>query len=255
MAMASLLTLLPASLAAAAAGVVAYGAAYPQSQLFGPTLRCTPSPRQLAITFDDGPNPAITPQLLDLLERHGARATFFVIGRFVRQCPDLLRETAARGHAIGNHSETHANLFWLSRARLREELTRCQEAIAEVLGAAPAVMRPPFGFRSPFLDGVARSAGIRDVVMWTTIPGDWWVQPPERLIRRMRGIAARAEKAQRGAPARSGGDVLCLHDGDARRLGGDRLHTLAALEYWLPRWRDQGLEFVTIGSAAGEGPR
>lgn len=238
-----------------AAGVVAYGAVYPQSQLFGPTVRCTASPRQLAITFDDGPNPAITPQLLDLFDRHGARATFFVIGRFVRQCPGLLRETAARGHAIGNHTETHANLFWLGRERLREEIMRCQEAIASVLGAAPARMRPPFGFRSPFLDGVARAAGIRDVVMWTTIPGDWWEQAPEGLIRRMRGISARAEKAQRGAAVRAGGDVLCLHDGDSRRLGGDRRHTLAALEYWLPRWRDLGLEFVTIGSAAGEGPR
>lgn len=240
---------------AAAAGVIAYGAAYPQAQLFGPTVRHTNAPMQLAITFDDGPNPAITPQLLDLLDRFGARATFFVVGRFVRQCPELLRETAARGHSIGNHSETHANLFWLGRTGLREEIARCQEAIASALGRAPILMRPPFGFRSPFLDGVAKSQGIQDVVMWTTIPGDWWVQPPERLIRRMRGVAARAEKARNGRSVREGGDVICLHDGDARTLGGDRRHTLAALEYWLPRWRDLGLEFVTIGSAAGEGPR
>src|SRR5207253_6233305 len=78
-------------------GVAAYGAVFPRSQLFGPTIYRTNSPRKLAITFDDGPNPAITPQLLDLLDRYQAKATFFLIGRFVRECPDLAKETVARG--------------------------------------------------------------------------------------------------------------------------------------------------------------
>ena len=242
------------AVAAAAGGVIAYGAAYPRAQLFGPTVRYTASLRQLAITFDDGPNPAITPQLLELLARYDARATFFLIGRFVRQFQDLVREIAARGHAIGNHTETHPNLFWLGRERLHEELGRCQEALAALLGAPPAMMRPPFGFRSPLLNGVAREAGLRSVVMWTLLPGDWWPQPSERLIRRMQPIARRAERARQGMPHRSSGDILCLHDGDYHRPEGDRRHTLVALEYWLPRWRDLGLEFVTIPSAAGEGP-
>ena len=249
-----LIVALPIALSGAA-GLVAYGAAYPRAQLFGPTLCRTASPRQLAITFDDGPNPAITPQLLDLLARYDARATFFLIGRYVRQSPELVREIAARGHAIGNHTETHANLFWCGPARLRAELGRCQEAIASVLGAPPLLLRPPYGFRSPLLDAAARAAGIRRVVMWTLLPHDWYPQLAEPLIRRMRPVARRAQGARQGAPLRSGGDILCLHDGDHRRPGGDRRHTLAALEYWLPRWRDLGLEFVTIPSTAGEGPR
>src|ERR1700720_1215684 len=101
----------PAGLAAAAAGIAAYGAAYPRSPLFGRTVCRTNSAHKLALTFDDGPNPAITPKLLDLLDRYKARATFFVIGRYIRECPELVREIAARGHVVGNHTESHPNLF------------------------------------------------------------------------------------------------------------------------------------------------
>ncbi|MGA2484012.1 MAG: polysaccharide deacetylase family protein [Candidatus Acidiferrales bacterium] len=237
----------PATLVAAG-GVVAYGAACPQSQLFGPTIRRTASPRQLAITFDDGPNPALTPQLLNLLEREKTRATFFVVGRFVRQCPDVVREIAARGHAIGNHTETHANLFRLGSAGILDELRRCQDAIAEATGAAARWMRPPFGFRSPWLGGAVRELGLRGVVMWSVLPGDWRGKPAEWLIGRMQTIDARMERHRQEPSA--GGDILCLHDGDYRFLNADRRATLAALEYWLPRWRDRGLEFVTIDSCA-----
>jgi peptidoglycan-N-acetylglucosamine deacetylase len=237
----------------AAGGIIAYGAAHPQAQLFGPTIRHTPSPRQLAVTFDDGPNPAITPKLLDLLDRHNARATFFVIGRFARQCPDVVREIVARGHAIGNHSDTHPNLLWLSPAQIRDELRRCQNAVAQATGEPPRWMRPPYGFRSPFLHGVAREVGLRGVVMWTLIPGDWRAKSAEWLIRRMQPIATRAQRNLKRPSAT--GDVLCLHDGDHRFLNGDRRATVAALEHWLPRWRDLGLEFVTINSLASAAAR
>ena len=235
---------------AAAGGVVSYGAVHPQSQLFGPTIRCAPSYRQLAITFDDGPNPAITPQLLDLLDRHGARATFFVIGRFVRQCPELVRETASRGHALGNHTDTHANLFWLGRARICEELRGCQEAVAEAAGAAPRWMRPPFGFRGPALQAAVREASLAGVVMWSLMPGDWRGKPAAWLVGRMAPIASRAcgNRVRRG-------HILCLHDGGYRSLHADRRATLATLEYWLPRWRDLGLEFVRIEACAAPAAR
>jgi peptidoglycan/xylan/chitin deacetylase (PgdA/CDA1 family) len=238
---------------AAAGGVIAYGAAHPRSELFGPTIRHTPSPHQLAVTFDDGPNPAITPQLLDLLGRHNARATFFVIGRFVRQCPELVREIAVRGHALGNHTDTHVNLFWLGRARIREELRRCQEAIAEVTGTAPQWMRPPFGFRGPALQGAVREAGLGGVVMWSLMPGDWKTKPVERLIRRLAPTGGHAGGNR--AAAGAGGHILCLHDGGYRSLNADRHVTLAALEYWLPRWRDLGLEFVRIETCAARAAR
>src|ERR1700730_5131506 len=117
-------------IAAAAGGLLAYGGVHPRAQLFGPTICRTNSPRKLAITFDDGPNPAITPKLLDLLDRHKAKATFFLIGRHVRECPDLVRETIARGHLVGNHTETHPHLLWLAPTQVRIELRLCHDALS-----------------------------------------------------------------------------------------------------------------------------
>jgi peptidoglycan/xylan/chitin deacetylase (PgdA/CDA1 family) len=241
--------LIAAPAAIAAGGMAAYGAAWPQAQLFGRTICRTNSPRNLAVTFDDGPNPAITPKLLDLLDRYNARATFFLIGRFVRECPDLVREISARGHLIGNHTETHPMLFWLSPSEIQVELRLCYTAIANVLGAPPKFFRPPFGVRNPFLASAARALDMR-VVMWTLLPGDWRAQSDAWLIDRMNPIASHAERLAKN-PAGTG-DVLCLHDGSHREQNGNRRYTLAALEHWLPRWRDLGLEFVTITDAVGQ---
>ena len=235
----------PAAIAAAA-GVAAYGAAWPRAQLFGATICRTGSPRQLAITFDDGPNPAITPRLLDLLDRYTAKATFFLIGRFARECPDLVREMVARGHIIGNHTETHPALVFLRPTKIQIELLLCHAAIANILGASPRFFRPPFGVRNPWVAGRARELGMR-VVMWTLIPGDWHAPSAEWLIGRMQPIASRAQRLAKNATGT--GDILCLHDGSHAAQNGDRTRTLAALEHWLPRWRDLGLEFVTINDA------
>ena len=231
---------------ASLSGVAAYGAAWPRSQIFGRTIYSTNSPRKLALTFDDGPNPAITPQLLTLLEHHQARATFFVIGKFVRDNPALAREVVAAGHIIGNHTETHPNLFWCGKNETREQLRRCNEAISAATGNSPRWFRPPYGFRSPWLSGVAREFHL-STVMWTRIPGDWRPKPAEWLIRRTRPIADRAQRDLKNPSAP--GDILCLHDGNHAFQNGDRTITLAALQYWLPRWRDLGLKFVTIEEA------
>ena len=239
------LNLLPAMVSsgvAAAAGIAAWGAVAPSSELFGPTVRHTASSRKIALTFDDGPNPAVTPRLLELLDRYSVRATFFLIGKFARACPELVKEISARGHPLGNHSDTHANLFWQTRAGIRDELARCQEAIAAAAQAEPPRwMRPPYGFRSPLLRGEIRRAGMRGVAMWSKICSDWKPQPPERLIEKLSRVAR---------PDRPWGDIVVLHDGDHRVLGGDRHHVPAALEHWLPRWRDAGMEFVTMESSS-----
>ena len=223
------------------AGIAAWGAVAPSSELYGPTVRHTNAAKKIALTFDDGPNPAVTPFLLDLFDRHAVRATFFLIGKFARACPQLVREISARGHLLGNHTETHCNLIVESRQGIRGELARCQEAIATAAGVEPPRwMRPPYGYRNPLLGGEVRRAGMQGVAMWSKICWDWTPQPPERLIRRLASVA-RADRPQ--------GDVVLLHDGDHRALGGDRRHVLTALEYWLPRWRYAGIEFVTIESA------
>jgi len=239
------LNLLPAivsSGAAAAAGIAAWGAVVPSSELFGPTVRHTASSRKIALTFDDGPNPAVTPLLLELFDRYSVRATFFLIGKFARACPELVKEISVRGHLVGNHTDTHANLFFLSRARIRGELARCQDAIAAASHSQPPLwMRPPYGYRSPLLRGEIRRAGMRGVVMWSKICWDWKPQPPARLIERLSRVAR---------PDRPHGDIVVMHDGDHRALGGDRHHVVAALEHWLPRWRDAGSEFVTMESSS-----
>jgi peptidoglycan-N-acetylglucosamine deacetylase len=240
------LNLLPAivsSGAAAAAGIAAWGVVAPSSELFGPTVRHTDSSRKIALTFDDGPNPAVTPQLLELFERHSVRATFFLIGKFARACPELVQEISARGHLIGNHSDTHANLIFQNRAGIRDELARCQDAIgAATCAEPPRWMRPPYGYRSPLLGAEIRRAGMQGVVMWSKICWDWKPQPPERLIERLSRVAR---------PGRRFGDIVVLHDGDHRSLGGDRQHVVRALDHWLPRWRDAGMEFVTMESSSG----
>lgn len=214
------------------AAAAAWGAVYPGAQIFGRTLRITGDASTLALTFDDGPNPAVTPGLLDLLERYEAHATFFLMGSRVRAFPALTREVTARGHVLGNHTETHPNLTFLSANKLHEELGRCHEAIESVAGYKPRWTRPPFGFRGPGLSGVVREMGYTGVAMWSRLVRDWFPQPAEPVIRRLRGAR--------------GGDIVLMHDGDHRWAEGDRQHTVTALAHWLPRWKDAGLKFVTM---------
>jgi peptidoglycan/xylan/chitin deacetylase (PgdA/CDA1 family) len=229
-----------------AGGIVGYASAHPASQLLGPSLRRTSAAKKLAITFDDGPNPAITPKLLDLFDKHSGRATFFLIGDFVRQCPELARETVARGHSLGNHTKSHRNLFKCSPAEIRVQLQSCSEAIGEATGVTTKWFRPPFGLRNPWVIPAANRMGMQ-AVMWSLISFDWSAKSTEWLIPRMAPIAARANR--RREKSSDTGDILCLHDGNHLHLNGDRHCTLEALTYWMPRWRDLGLEFVTIDEA------
>jgi peptidoglycan/xylan/chitin deacetylase (PgdA/CDA1 family) len=237
-------------IALSAAAVAAYGATNPRSELFGPTVWRTNSPRKLAITFDDGPNPKITPDLLQLLDRYEARTTFFMVGRFAQECPELVREIIVRGHAIGNHTVTHANLFWNTPTQIRQQMQRCNEAIGTITGTTPKWFRPPWGMRNPWVVSSATGMGMR-TALWTLLPGDWRAKPASWLIERMEPIAKRAQSSNLSDNNlhASHGEVLCLHDGDYRFLNADRRATVGALQYWLPRWRDLGLEFVTIDEA------
>jgi len=185
----------------------------------------------LALTFDDGPNPATTPALLDLLDWYDARATFFLIGRHVRACPDLAAEIVRRGHQIWNHTDTHPNLLWLSPGRIFEELARCAESILQATGQRPALMRPPYGYRGPQLHAAARRAELDPPVMWSKTGRDWTAQSVDRLIR-LKTVGS--------------GDIVLLHDGFHRALGADRSQTVQALEHWLPRWKRQGLKLVSV---------
>jgi peptidoglycan/xylan/chitin deacetylase (PgdA/CDA1 family) len=215
-----------------AAGLLSWGAVHPASHLFGPTITRIPSLDRIALTFDDGPNPAVTPRLLDLLERENAKATFFVIGRWVRACPGIVAEIAARGHGLANHTDTHANLTFLPPRTIARELMACQNAIDGAAGRRPRLMRPPFGFRGPQLRPALVRSGLSDVVTWSMMGRDWSARGTRDLRHALHRVRA--------------GDIVVLHDGYHGRLNVDRTPTLDALAYWLPRWRDRGLRSVTL---------
>ena len=185
---------------------------WPQSRLFGPNRSRLPEDAagrgEVALTFDDGPDPEVTPRVLDLLDRSGARATFFCIGRRVEARPDLAAEIVRRGHRIENHTWSHPNTFacYLPPAQRREVL-RAQEAIERAAGRAPELFRPPAGFRNPFTERELFHAGLT-LASWTRRGYDAVEKDPAAILRRLlAGLSA--------------GDVLLLHDGSALTGGGN----------------------------------
>ena len=141
-------------------------------------------------------------------------------------------ELKSQGHTVGNHTETHRSLVFLTPRHIEDELDRCDDAIASATGEKTNFMRPPFGFRSPYLDRIIKNRKMKGVVMWSVKARDWKSQPAEPVIQRLRHAR--------------GGDIVLMHDGDHRKSNGDRMHVLAALEYWLPRWKDTGLRFINL---------
>src|SRR5262249_18756947 len=150
---------------AAAASYAGYATMSPTSQLYGRTLTHGSDAGQMALTFDDGPNDPHTLHLLDVLARHQARATFFLIGKYVRMQPAITRAIRDAGHVIGNHTYNHPNLIFASAARLRRELEDCRKALEDAIGQPASLFRPPFGGRRPNVLRTARAIGL-ETVMW-----------------------------------------------------------------------------------------
>ena len=206
---------------------------WPTSQVYGRTFIGLPPPsRRLALTYDDGPNDPYTWRLLELLERHGVKATFFLIGRFVQQKPEIARAIVGGGHAIGNHTWDHPNLIFASGFEVRRQLQQTQQAIFDATGVEPRLFRPPFGGRRPVTLRVAREQGL-EAVMWNVPCQDWKPIPAGE-------IAARAQRQIRG------GDVILLHDGEYHRIGVDRGRSIEATDRILTRYKGEGYEFATI---------
>ena len=200
--------------------LLAWGSLRPTSTLVGPNLRRLPgreTAREVALTFDDGPDPKTTPRILDRLDRHRARATFFCVGRKAERHPDLVQEIARRGHRVENHSWGHAVMFccFPPEAQARD-IDRAQATLARLAGTVPRYFRAPAGLRSPWLDGVLRSRGLT-LVSWTRRGLDTVSRTPEPVVRRLtRGLAA--------------GDILVLHDGDVAAGSESLPRLLDALE-------------------------
>jgi peptidoglycan-N-acetylglucosamine deacetylase len=227
-----------AASAVAVCGTLAYAALHPESQLFGRTLISGHDPSEIALTYDDGPNDAATMQLLDVLARHNVRATFFMIGRFVQQRPEIVGAVHSAGHLVGNHTMTHPWLAWQSQRVIHDELRGCNQALEDAIGAPVRYLRPPHGARRPAVMHAARELGLT-IVQWNVMGNDWAPIGPDRVLHKVqRGIDAARDRGR-------GANVL-LHDGYDQRMGADRSATVQATDRLLTRQLGSGSRFVTV---------
>jgi peptidoglycan-N-acetylglucosamine deacetylase len=198
--------------------------------------RASAARNEFALTIDDGPDPAVTPQVLDLLERHAARATFFCIAARAERHPDLCREIVRRGHAVENHSHRHRHDFSLLGPRgVARELASSQEALTRICGQRPVFFRAPAGLRNLFLDPALARLGLQ-LASWSARGFDTRQRDPRRVARRLlRGL-------QPGA-------ILLLHDGHAARTAAGTPVVLEVLPTVLEAAAAAGLRTVTLREA------
>jgi peptidoglycan/xylan/chitin deacetylase (PgdA/CDA1 family) len=213
---------------------------WPRSGWLGPNVTRLPAASaargEVALTIDDGPDPEVTPAVLDLLDAAGARATFFCIASRAAEHPTLVRDIVRRGHAVQNHSHAHRHHFSLLGPKgFAAEIGRAQQVLADLTGRAPHAFRAPAGLRNPLLDPVLHRLGLH-LVSWTRRGFDTREGDPARVLQRLTtGLAA--------------GDILLLHDGHSRRAASGRAVVLEVLPTLLKRCQAAGLTPVTLNDA------
>jgi peptidoglycan/xylan/chitin deacetylase (PgdA/CDA1 family) len=213
---------------------------WPKSHMAGANLVRLPEAavrrHEVSLTFDDGPDPQVTPQVLDLLDRCGAKASFFLVAQRAAAYPALVRDIVRRGHSIENHSYSHSHVFaCYGLGKLRREVETSQALVAKLTGRVPRFFRAPMGLRSPLLDPVLARAGLRHVA-WTRRGYDTVSSDAGKVLRRLtRGLSA--------------GDVLLLHDGNCARAPNGTAVTLAVLPKLLEAISAQGLRSVSVPMA------
>jgi peptidoglycan-N-acetylglucosamine deacetylase len=215
---------------------------WPRSTWLGANVRRLPDASvargEVSLTIDDGPNPAITPAVLDVLDEHQARATFFCIARQAQLHPALCREIVRRGHSVQNHSHAHAHSFsvWGPKAMARD-IAQAQDRLSQITGEKPRFFRAPAGLRNPFLDPVLHHQGLR-LVSWTRRGFDTIKSDPAVVQTRLtRGLAA--------------GDILLLHDSNVAHSAQGEPVILAVLPRLLRQFQLNGLRTVTLPHAFG----
>jgi peptidoglycan-N-acetylglucosamine deacetylase len=219
------------SAAVVSAGVLAYAVRVPSCSLLAPSVHRGAAARPvIALTFDDGPSES-TPELLEILARHRALATFFQIGANVRRLPGIAREIIAAGHEIGNHSDTHPLLALKSPGFVDRELARAQETIEHTTGWRPRYFRAPYGARWFGMRQAQQRLGLRGV-MWSSIALDWKRRTPRVVSRLIDGAVP--------------GAIFCLHDGRVLEHSPDIGVTLQAVRELLPKLMEQGFRFEKV---------
>lgn len=214
---------------------------YPHSQIFGPCWRRLPSlgnGDEVALTFDDGPDPEVTPQVLDLLAAAGARASFFLIGNRAEAHPELVERIVAAGHRVENHTQHHRYTFAFNLYPfLRREIEKAQRALGELSGRPPAYFRAPAGMHNLFLSAVLARLGLF-FVSWTWRGYDTVEKDASKVLARLTGELRP-------------GDILLLHDGNAARTGDGRPVVLVVLPELLAELERRRLRAVPLPEPAG----
>jgi peptidoglycan/xylan/chitin deacetylase (PgdA/CDA1 family) len=224
--------------AALAVGGFHYAALWPASRLFGCSLIAGRDPAEVALTYDDGPNDPYTGQLMDVLARNQIRATFFVIGRYVRQKPQIVRTLHRAGHLIGCHTMTHPKLMYMAGRKLRAEISDATALIEDTIGSPVRFFRPPFGARNPAVFHAAAELHLIPV-LWNVTSRDWSAKSAADIeLRLQRGIAHNQRKHR-------GSNVL-MHDGGHLEMGCDRRRTVTATANLLGTAVRNGTRFVTL---------
>lgn len=228
------------------AGGYAYAAMWPASRIFGKAMTAPRNPAngpgELALTFDDGPNPRWTPLLLETLARRDVKATFFLLGKYAVTQKPLVRQIFEAGHLIGNHSWSHPNLARTGAQTTREELARTSEELAQIVGAPVRYFRPPYGGRSPLTLRIARELELIPV-LWNAIASDWTATAPEQITPRMAALIERHER-------RGYATNIVLHDGSQHGLDVNRAASVAAAGQLIERYQASH-RFVTLDAWGG----
>ncbi|MEO5766439.1 MAG: polysaccharide deacetylase family protein [Casimicrobiaceae bacterium] len=220
--------------------VLGFATLQPRSALLGPNVSRLPAAAaargEVALTIDDGPNPRVTPQVLDILDRHRAKATFFCVGDRASRYPELCRETIRRGHAVENHSQSHSNWFAMfGPRRIALDVDRGQQTLRAITGETPRFFRPTAGIRNVFLDPVLARRGLR-LASWTRRGFDTREGRADKVLRKLtRNLA--------------GGDILTLHDGNCARTAAGVPVVLEVLPRLLAAIEEAGLHAVTLRAA------
>jgi peptidoglycan/xylan/chitin deacetylase (PgdA/CDA1 family) len=225
--------LLELAVTRAGGGGLAHAALHRNSPIFGHAQgHLAGGARAVALTFDDGPNPAATASILDTLAAEHVPATFFVLGRHAERWPALVRRAAEEGHAIGNHGFFHRKLLFRSPRYVRRDIELGTRAIERAGGGTPRLFRAPHGQRSPWVTPIARAFGQR-TIGWSL--GVWDSDRPgeEAIARRV------VEGVRPGA-------IVLLHDGDGYDADGDRMQTARALPAILSSLRERGFTFTSL---------
>jgi peptidoglycan-N-acetylglucosamine deacetylase len=213
---------------------------FPRASWLGSNLTRLPEVNrrrnEIALTFDDGPDPEVTPRVLELLERHNVKASFFCIGAKAAAFPDLVREIVRRGHSVENHSNRHPHTFSLyGLRRLAHEVDSAQSCIAGITGLAPRFFRAPAGFRSPLLDPILAWRGLR-YMSWTRRGFDAVARDPALVLRLLtRNLSA--------------GEIVLLHDGAGTRSEANEPLVLSVLPRLLEVITAKGLHPVSLYDA------